>query len=216
MIDSEKLDKKHSEVPPDYYETGLKNNFWQRIWHTKRIDETIKIIPGNKEKYLDIGCNGGLLMKKVADKCGGREVWGMDISEKSIKYAQKKYPNFRFKVSDAINLPFEDNYFDLITCLEVLEHIPEPKTAIQEMRRCLKIGGELVLLVPTESIFFRTIWYFWTRFGRGRVWHETHVNKIKSSELENILEEMDFEIVKSIKTHAGMLKTVRAKLKGIK
>lgn len=214
MIDNKKLDQKHAEVPPDYYETGLASNLWQRIWHSRRIKEVLKIIPANKEKYLDLGCNGGLLTKKIADLCQAREVWGIDVSENSIKYSQEKYPDFHFKKADAVNLSFEADYFDLITCFEMLEHVFEPLKVLEEMKRCLKKGGEVVILVPTENILFRIIWYFWTHFGRGRVWQETHVNKIKAGDLENILEKMGFEIIKSKKTHLGMLKAVQAKLKG--
>ena len=214
MINYQTLNQKHFEVPPDYYETGLESNFWQRIWHTRRIKEVLKIIPANKEKYLDLGCHGGFLTKKAADKCQAREVWGLDVSLESVKYAQKKYPNFHFKVADIADLPFEADYFDLITVLEVLEHIPKPEKALQEIKRCLKKGGAVVILVPTESALFRVIWYFWTHLGRGKVWRETHINQIKSSEIEKILEKMGFEIIKSAKTHLGMLKAVRARKKG--
>lgn len=211
---NDKLAQKHAEVPPDYYETGLENNLWQRIWHTRRIKEMLKIIPAGKEKYLDLGCHGGFLTQKAADKCQAREIWGIDVSLESVKYAQNKYPDFHFTVADAANLPFDADSFDLITCFEMLEHVLGPRKILEEIKRCLKKGGEVVILVPTESLFFRIIWYFWTHLGRGKVWQETHINKIKADDLENILEKMGFKIIQTKKTHLGMLKAVQAKLKG--
>lgn len=49
---------------------------------------------------------------------------------------------------DAQNLPFEDNKFDAILFSEVLEHIPEPTKAVEEIARCLKKNGQLIITIP--------------------------------------------------------------------
>lgn len=212
-MDLEKLKQKHKEVPPDYYERGISENYFQRLWHGKRFKVILKNMPEIKNKfYLDVGCDGGLLMRAVADKLGAGSSYGIDISAESIAYAQKKYPQFHFQAADCLNLPFKKDFFDFITCFEVIEHVAKPEMALEEMKRCLKKGGELMLLVPTESLFFRFIWFFWTRLGRGKVWRETHINKIKSRNLAPLLEKMGFGIIKRQKSHFGMLLALRARL----
>jgi SAM-dependent methyltransferase len=53
--------------------------------------------------------------------------------------------------ADLCELPFQDNYYDLILCNHVLEHIPEDQKAMQEMYRVLKPGGTLIAQVPLEE-----------------------------------------------------------------
>lgn len=203
----------NNKVPASYYEKGIKENIFQRIWHRKRCKEILRLIPPQKLIYLDVGCNGGWLMNKVVEKLNPRKVYGLDISEQSIDYCRKKYPSYHFQVDDCSNLPFKDNFFDLITCFEVLEHIYNPKKAVLEMKRCLKKEGELIILIPTDSLIFRIIWYFWTRLGRGYVWRDLHINKISADDLEEFLKSIDFEIIKTKKFQLGMLKVIKAKRK---
>ena len=103
--------------------------------------------------------------------------------------------------------------FDLITCLEVLEHVKKPKKALGEMRRCLKDGGWLIVLVPTESLLFRLIWFFWTR-GKGRVWKEAHLQKFNGRRLEELLRQNGLKVDKRTLSHLAMLRAIRAKKKG--
>lgn len=51
-------------------------------------------------------------------------------------------------VCDAANMPFEDNYADIIICSEMLEHVPNPVAILKEMKRVLKPGGTLYICVP--------------------------------------------------------------------
>jgi SAM-dependent methyltransferase len=54
-------------------------------------------------------------------------------------------------VSDIVNIPIEDNSFDVVLCTEVLEHVPEPIKALEEMSRLLKPGGRLLITAPLGS-----------------------------------------------------------------
>jgi len=214
MISKNIIDKKHSQVPPDYYQKSIKKNKYQRWWHNKRFKLILDMVPKNFKgnRYLDIGCNGCLFMEKVAEKMGNVQAYGIDISKPSIKYAKKKYPHFKTRVADCHKLPYEDNFFDFITCFEVIEHVINPKKVISEIQRCLKKGGELIILVPNENLLFEIIWFFWTKIGRGKVWDDTHVNQIKMANLEEILQNKGFEIIKTVESHFSMLKAIKAKL----
>lgn len=86
-----------------------------------------------------------------------KDVVGIDISEESVNHAKAKYvrANLRFQVGDLGNLPFEAQSFDVITCFEGIEHIPEEvqQRAIEEMRRVLKPNGILFISTPNKRTY---------------------------------------------------------------
>jgi len=92
-----------------------------RYIHTKRLEIIKKIVENyklknyNKEKMLDnildCGCGEGHLLKKLQ----GRK-YGIDLSVTAIKRAKEKNPDAKFLKSNIIDLPFEDNFFDIVIC----------------------------------------------------------------------------------------------------
>lgn len=189
------LDRRHFEVPADYYDRGIKNNFWQRIWHKRRFAQVVKVLDGiAPEKILDIGCHEGTISEVLAQKFPQAQVFGIDISAGAIEYAKKARPQIQFQVAQAEELPFEDNSFGLVACFDLLEHLPNPQKALLETRRVLKNGGELVLTIPTEDLLFRLVWFFWSRFGPARVWQDTHVQNFNHHKLDKLLEKTGFTI----------------------
>jgi len=93
---------------------------------------------------LDVGCGEGVLVHKWAQRLGEARVVGIDLEERSIQagWAQRKAPNLEYRVmragrADRVeNLPFSGNEFDVVTAIEVLEHVPDPEHTLAEMARC--------------------------------------------------------------------------------
>ncbi len=114
-------------------------------------------LPKTKIKSLDIGCNVGETVAWAA-RSGFEEANGIDINATATAAAEKRFesdPNIHIFQGSADELPFEDNSFDLITCLEVIEHIPAPlrPAVIGEIQRVLKPGGRFVFSVPYRGLF---------------------------------------------------------------
>jgi len=108
------------------------------------------------ERILDLGCGNGRLFELFKNK--NVEYIGVDNVEKLIEIARKKYPEAKFLVGEALNLPFPDNYFAKVFSVAVLHHIPSEEFRLQflkEIRRVLKPEGLLIL----------TVWNFWRRAG---------------------------------------------------
>ena len=73
------------------------------------------------------------------------EIYGLDLSENALKIAKKTFPNFNFVQGDTFNLPFKNNYFNLVVSSELIEHLPNDKKFIGEISRTLDENGILIL-----------------------------------------------------------------------
>lgn len=98
------------------------------------------------KQVLDVGCGGGILSEAMAAR--GAHVTGIDLSEKALKVAQLHLLESGHKVTYravavetlAQELPGQ---FDVITCMEMLEHVPDPASVVAACARLLKPGGHV-------------------------------------------------------------------------
>lgn len=67
-------------------------------------------------------------------------------------------------VSDIVKIPVENSSFDVILCTEVLEHVPDPISALKEMSRILKFGGEIVITTPLGSHIHQEPYHYYGGF----------------------------------------------------
>jgi 2-polyprenyl-6-hydroxyphenyl methylase/3-demethylubiquinone-9 3-methyltransferase len=104
------------------------------------------------KKVLDIGCGGGILADSMARK--GAEVLGIDLAGKALKVAQLHAieagtENVNYREVSAEQLAAEQPaQFDVVTCMEMLEHVPDPASVVQACSTLVKPGG---------WVFFSTI-----------------------------------------------------------
>ena len=94
---------------------------------------------------LDVGCGGGILADSMARK--GAQVLGIDLSTKALRVAQlhameAQTPNVHYREISAEALATESPAsFDLVTCMEMLEHVPDPASVVRACARMVKPGG---------------------------------------------------------------------------
>lgn len=120
--------------------------------------EWISRLAGDVEgkKILDLGCGGGSLTYVLSSD--GADVTGVDNEELGVKFAEENLDSvdngelkYRFIQASAYELPFPDQYFDVVVSCEVIEHLSEPEKMLKEARRVLRDGGKIVLTTPYRS-----------------------------------------------------------------
>lgn len=104
---------------------------------------------------LDVGCNVGAWLSDVRNRRPHAMLAGVELNSTALSIAARNQPEAVLSRAVAERLPFPDGTFDCVTCLEVIEHLPEKnwRSAIQEMRRVLKTGGVLIVTVPHAGLF---------------------------------------------------------------
>ena len=143
--------------------TTLGEEHYARVWARKnlgnyvpgsnlRVEAAARILrPG--QRLLDVGCGDGTLGVLVQDRF--EEIYGVDIADKAIELSQRRGIK-AYKVNlNVERLPFENDYFDTVTCLATLQLIYDVIFVLKEFNRVLKSGGELILTVPNMRAYWR-------------------------------------------------------------
>src|SRR2546430_796287 len=97
-----------------------------------RIDLARRVVePGRR--LLDLGCADGILAEQLQERF--KEVHGVDISETALAAARARGITTHRVNVDEEKLPYDDGYFDAITCLDLIEHVFEPRVLLAEIGR---------------------------------------------------------------------------------
>jgi ubiquinone/menaquinone biosynthesis C-methylase UbiE len=137
------------------------------------------------DRALDVGVGDGRLAAEIQ----AAKLVGADVSQVALDRARKRLPNAELVLVEPDEpLPFADNVFDLVTCIETLEHVRDVQLALSEIRRVLRPGGRLALTTPASAR--------WRVLFRG-VEHpfSPHIRSFTRRSLRTTLESMGFHIL---------------------
>ena len=110
-----------------------------------RLDWILGMVPLQGQRVIDVGCGGGILSDAMAR--AGAQVTGIDLATKALKVAQLhalevQTPNIAFREISAEAMAAEQpGSFDVVTCMEMLEHVPDPASVVRACATLVKPGG---------------------------------------------------------------------------
>lgn len=137
------------------------------------LSKFIQVVSGaNKIKLLEIGCSQGYLLNAVKHNIRF-DAEGIDYAGVPVKYAHST--GLKVFQSSLENMQYPSEIFDLIVALHVIEHVQDLKQTIHEIRRVLKKGGHLYIVVPCVShVKAKVAGKKWKYFGPpGHLWYFT-------------------------------------------
>ncbi len=135
-----------------YDEIDNRDQHWWNEAHEKMYREFCeRFLKGKIGRLLDVGCGLGYFVKKAMEYPGW-EVCGYEISRSAVNYAKNKLGLSNISQGKVEDSGFQDDYFDIITIWDVIEHIPDPHPVLKYLSNILKQDGILFMHTPNAQI----------------------------------------------------------------
>lgn len=123
-----------------------KKHWWFVTRKNIVLDFVDRFLPKDDQvKILDIGCGSGLMLNDL-EKVG--QTFGMDMSDEAISFSKEIFGGTVEKGALPDQVPYQEDFFDLITALDVIEHIDDDVGSISAIRALLVPGGKCIFTVP--------------------------------------------------------------------
>jgi len=174
----------------------LETHYWWFVGRRAIIRQQLQEVhsadlAGKPLELLDIGCGTGANLPMLAEVAGPDGfVTALDYSPLALQFAAhelgkqgEENRSITLLRGDATHLPFADNQFDVVTMLDVLEHVEDDLAAVREIHRVLKPGGAFVLSVPA----YQSLWS-----AHDEALH--HFRRYEYSGLQNVLREGGMQV----------------------
>ena len=169
-------------------------------YHGQTRDDMVDFLPNYYNKVLEVGCSEGMFFKQLDSLC---EVWGIEPNEKASIKASIKASKFYHRV---FNDTFEgvvdkipDNYFDLVICNDVVEHMVDHNAFFVVIKKKMKINGTLIGSIPNvrhiHNLFNLLILKDW-KYQNAGVLDYTHLRFFTEKSLKRVFLENEFSINK--------------------
>ena len=167
-------------------------------YHTHYRYEMIDFIPESSKKILDVGCGSGIFSRELKHKFEA-EVWGIEVDSEAAVLAKKIID--KVIVGDAFlsvtQVP--DSYFDCIVFNDILEHLADPFTLLQNIKNKLNSNGVIVCSIPNVrhfvTLFDLLVKKQWKYTDQG-ILDRTHLRFFTKKSLIDMFNSLDYEILK--------------------
>ncbi|MBI2106991.1 class I SAM-dependent methyltransferase [Candidatus Woesearchaeota archaeon] len=153
----------------------MEKYIYEKIWERKkdkvvdyakkgtRVYEASCLIQ-DCNKILDVGCGDGALYNIIKGRC--KNYYGVDISKTALSQIKDKKVNMRVVNINEEKLPFQDNFFDYVVCLDVIEHVFDPIKLIEEIFRVTKKEGFVIISTPNIRYYKHILKLIFGRFPK--------------------------------------------------
>jgi ubiquinone/menaquinone biosynthesis C-methylase UbiE len=160
-VDTAEFDKMFEVEETNWWYRGRRHLVTK--WVKRRFEER-----GRKLRILDVACATGMSFRFLSQY---GDVRGIDISEETIRLCKTRGID-RIVRCDAMKLPFRDGSFDVILALDALEHFPDDRLAIREIRRVAKPDALVLVTVPAFQFLWSphdVAYHHFRRYTRGEL-----------------------------------------------
>jgi 2-polyprenyl-3-methyl-5-hydroxy-6-metoxy-1,4-benzoquinol methylase len=136
-----------------FYDQLAASHEWEQVTNRYETHRRLQLIfdrlLGRRDlrgmRFLDAGSGGGHFSAVAAAR--GAEVWSLDVGANLLRQVADRC-RAKCIIGSVLDLPFSDKTFDVVLCSEVIEHTPDPLTAIRELCRVVRAGGTLLITTP--------------------------------------------------------------------
>lgn len=153
----------------------------------RRVRDLLRFKPP-PGRALDIGCGKGEVSLALHER--GFECVGIDMKPRIISHLQTHFPQVTWRCASTTDLASLSERFDVLTMYHVLEHISDPKAALQALKSLANPGALIVIEVPHVG--------GWEARWKGRRWHYykvDHVNYFRASDLRRLASDLDLTVL---------------------
>ena len=168
-------------------------------------EEMLEFFPTNAKTVLDIGCGEGAFASLIKEKFK-TETWGIEYMEDHGKQAEKSLDKVFIGPCENFIEDLPDNYFDVIYCNDVLEHLVDPEWVLEKLQPKLSEQGIIISSIPNmryhsalKKLVINKSW----EYERSGVMDKTHLRWFTKKSIKNMYERLGYEVL----THKGINKT---------
>lgn len=160
-------------------------------------EDILGILPVLRETVLDLGCANGVLGEAIK-KIGAKQVIGVEINHELADLAKNRLDAVYVGDIETENFKFKEDFFDLIICADVIEHLKTPEKFLETYLKYLKKGGHLIVSIPNVQYYF-VLWSLlngeWNYVDRG-IFDKTHLRFFTLRSITRLLQSAGLEIIK--------------------
>lgn len=175
---------------------GIKDQgrFGRGGYYRQTRPELAQHVPVSCQRLLDVGCGGGDFAAALKQS-GVKEAHGIEIVEAAWKLAKEKLDSCLLGDIEQMELPFDDGYFDCITCGDVLEHLREPAAALRKLARVLRDDGIIIMSLPNVRYYgvLEMLGAGRWQYADAGILDRTHLRFFTAIEMRGLIEEAGLE-----------------------
>lgn len=162
----------------------------------ERVPRSSELVP-KSNKLLDVGCSNGLIKFFIQNRV--KKIYGIDNDKKALIKAKRKGLIVRKVNLEKDIIPYPSNYFDVVTCLDVVEHIRDPDLLIKKIYKVTKKNGLLIISTPnirfTDHLIKLIVKGTFPKTSMDKGFNdEGHVHFFTYSDLINLLKRNRFKV----------------------
>ena len=167
--------------------------------------EMLALLPDNAMTVLDVGCGEGVFAKQIKDK-NNAEAWGIELMEEPAQLAAKVLDNVFVGPCQKFLDDLPDDYFDVVYCNDVLEHLVDPYSFLGGLKSKLSANGVVISSIPNiryHDAFQKIILQKKFEYQEHGIFDKTHLRFFTKSSIAQMYKDQGYEIIE----HKGINRT---------